>query len=49
MVSLDKIDRQILDLLQADANLSLAQIAHEVHLTTSPCWKRLKRLEDEGV
>ncbi|WP_340148213.1 Lrp/AsnC family transcriptional regulator [Modicisalibacter muralis] len=46
---LDKIDRELLRLLQRDATLSLNALAEAVHLTSSPCWKRLKRLEESGV
>ena len=44
---LDKIDRKLLSLLQTDCTLSLQALADAVNLTTTPCWKRLKRLEDE--
>lgn len=46
---MDAIDRKIVVLLQDDASLSLAQIAHRVGLSQSPCWKRIQRLEKEGV
>lgn len=46
--SLDKKDRMLLNLLQKDCMLSLQALADAVNLTTTPCWKRLKRLEDEG-
>ena len=46
---LDPIDLQILGLLQVDATLSSAQIAEEVGLSASPCWRRIQRLEREGV
>ncbi|MRT12881.1 winged helix-turn-helix transcriptional regulator [Enterobacteriaceae bacterium RIT711] len=46
---LDKIDRKLLSLLQNDCTLSLQALADAVNLTTTPCWKRLKRLEDDGV
>ncbi len=46
---LDATDRAILALIQADASLSLAQIAAAVHLTPSPCWKRIRRMEEAGV
>ena len=46
---LDKIDRKLLGLLQQDCTLSLQALADAVNLTTTPCWKRLKRLEDDGV
>ncbi len=48
-VTLDKVDRQLLDCLQRDASMSLADLAEHVNLTTTPCWKRLKRLEESGV
>ncbi|AQW59584.1 Lrp/AsnC family transcriptional regulator [Vibrio owensii] len=47
-MSLDKIDRQLLSFLQNDGTLSLNDLAERVNLTTTPCWKRLKKLEDEG-
>ena len=46
---MDAIDRKIVTLLQEDASLSLAQIAHRVGLSQSPCWKRIQRLEKSGV
>ena len=46
---MDAIDRKIVTLLQDDASLSLAQIAHKVGLSQSPCWKRIQRLEKNGV
>ncbi|MEA1065795.1 Lrp/AsnC family transcriptional regulator [Erwinia sp. HR93] len=46
---LDKTDRKLLALLQQDCSLSLQELADAVNLTTTPCWKRLKRLEDEGI
>ncbi|ALB61930.1 Putative HTH-type transcriptional regulator ybaO [Cronobacter condimenti 1330] len=45
---LDKIDCRLLSLLQEDATLSLQALADAVNLTTTPCWKRLRRLEDDG-
>lgn len=47
-INLDHIDRQLLALLQNDATLSLNELAERVNLTTTPCWKRLKKLEDDG-
>ena len=41
---MDAIDRKIVVLLQEDASLSLAQIAHRVGLSQSPCWKRSRLL-----
>ncbi|CAM3003024.1 Lrp/AsnC family transcriptional regulator [Vibrio rarus] len=48
-MSIDKIDKKLLSLLQSNATLSLNELAEAVNLTTTPCWKRLKRLEEEGV
>ena len=45
----DDTDRAILRLIQRDAALSLADIAKEVGLTATPCWKRIRRLEADGV
>ncbi|MDU6409953.1 MAG: Lrp/AsnC family transcriptional regulator [Yersiniaceae bacterium] len=45
---LDKIDRTLLRRLQQDCTLSLQALAESVNLTATPCWKRLKRLEDNG-
>lgn len=47
--TLDAIDARILDLIQRDASLSVAEIAEHVGLSPSPCWRRIKRLEDAGV
>ncbi len=38
-----------LQLLQQDGSLSLQQIAGKLHLTTTPCWNRIKRLENDGL
>lgn len=46
---LDSIDREILRLLQRDATMSLATISHAVGLTQTPCWKRIRRMEQAGV
>ena len=42
---LDKIDRKILSALRQNGRLTVAQLADEVGLSSSPCWTRLKRLE----
>jgi Lrp/AsnC family transcriptional regulator len=47
--ALDRVDRAILALLAVDASLSLAEIAAKVGLTQTPCWKRIRRLEEQGV
>ena len=46
---MDDIDRQLIDLLQRDATLSIAQMAERVGLSATPCWKRIQKLEAQGV
>lgn len=48
-MSLDAIDKKILALLQQDAALPVAEIAEQVNLSTTPCWRRIQRLEEAGV
>jgi Lrp/AsnC family transcriptional regulator len=45
----DAIDRKILSVLQEDAALSVAEIGNRVGLSSTPCWKRIQRLEADGV
>ncbi len=47
--AIDAIDAKILDLVQNDAAISVAEIADKVGLSSSPCWRRIKRLEDIGI
>src|SRR6202030_23871 len=46
---MDAIDRKILALLQVDSSLSVAEIGNRVGLSSTPCWKRIQRLEADGV
>jgi Lrp/AsnC family transcriptional regulator len=46
---MDAIDRKILAVLQTDASLSVAEIGSRVGLSSTPCWKRIQRLEADGV
>lgn len=46
---MDRLDREILRLLASDASLSLAEIADKVGLTPTPCWKRIRRMEEAGI
>ena len=46
---IDKTDRKLLSLLQEDSALSLQELADAVNLTSTPCWKRLKKLEENGI
>lgn len=47
-MQIDEFDRKILSVIQEDASLSVAQISERVGLTTTPCWRRLQKLEREG-
>lgn len=49
MIELDAIDKKIIGMLQADATQSIQEIADAVGLTTNPCWRRIRKLETEGV
>ena len=46
---MDAIDRKILAVMQQDASLSVAEIGSRVGLSSTPCWKRIQRLEGDGV
>ncbi len=46
---MDAIDRKILAVVQEDASLSVAEIGTRVGLSSTPCWKRMQRLEADGV
>lgn len=46
---MDALDAKILDLLQHDSSLSIAEIADRVGLSSSPCWRRIERLKKNGV
>lgn len=45
---MDKIDKLLLEHLQRDATLSMQQLAELTHLSPTPCWRRVQRLEKEG-
>lgn len=46
---IDEIDKKILRCLQEDATLSVAQIGEKVGLSSTPCWRRIQKLEQSGV
>jgi Lrp/AsnC family transcriptional regulator len=46
---MDSTDRKILAILQQDASVSVAEIAAQVNLSQTPCWRRIQRLEEAGV
>lgn len=48
-MTIDKLDRKILELLQRDGSLSAAELADRIGLSKAPCWRRIKRLEETGI
>jgi len=48
-MKLDQTDKKILELLQNDASLQLAEIASSVGLSATPCWRRIQKLEQAGI
>lgn len=46
---IDRFDLKILEQLQRDDTLSIAQLAEGIGLSVTPCWRRIQRLEKEGV
>jgi Lrp/AsnC family transcriptional regulator len=46
---LDRMDRKILDILQRDATLPVAEVGKQIGLSTTPCWRRIQKLEELGV
>jgi len=46
---MDRIDKAILAHLQRDASTPVSEIAESVGLSQTPCWRRIKKLEDDGV
>ncbi len=49
VAKLDRVDRDILRELQSDARISNLDLAERVNLSPTPCARRVKRLEEEGV
>jgi Lrp/AsnC family transcriptional regulator, leucine-responsive regulatory protein len=49
MIELDDIDRRIVAVLQAEGRLPMVDLADRVGLSATPCQRRVKRLEEEGV
>ena len=47
--ALDRLDKEILRLLQQDATMAVSEIADRIGLTTTPCWRRIQNLEQQGV
>ena len=49
MPNLDELDKHLLQLPQRDAKISTQELADQVHLSVSPCWRRVRKLEDAGI
>jgi DNA-binding Lrp family transcriptional regulator len=49
MVKIDAVNAEMLELLQADGRMSNAKLAEHLSMSETPCWRRLKRLEEDGV
>jgi Lrp/AsnC family transcriptional regulator len=46
---MDSIDRKILGILQEDASVSIGEIARQVNLSQTPCWRRIQKLAETGI
>ncbi len=46
---MDSTDKKILNLLQTDASLTVKQIAEQIPLSVTPCWKRIQKMENSGL
>ncbi len=46
---MDRLDRMILSVLQEDATMPVAEIGRRVGLSTTPCWRRIQKMEEDGV
>lgn len=49
MAEIDQYDRSILRILQSDGKIGNQELAEKVNLSNSPCWRRVKKLEESGV
>ena len=46
---MDKIDKQILDLIQKNASIPLSEVSKKVGISTTPCWNRIKKMEEDKI
>lgn len=46
---MDRLDRRILGILQEDVTLSIADVAKRVGLSATPCWRRIQRMQEDGI
>tara|TARA_B110000438_G_C15315693_1_gene437302 strand:+ start:106 stop:573 length:468 start_codon:yes stop_codon:yes gene_type:complete len=49
MVKLDKIDKEILKIIQLNATIPLSDLSKKVGISKTPCWNRIRKMEEEGV
>lgn len=49
MEKIDQTDLRILDQLQQDSSLPMAELAERIGLSTSPCWRRVRRMQESGL
>ncbi len=48
-MAIDSTDKKLLGFLQEDANISTSALADKLHISQSPCWRRISRLEEQGI
>lgn len=48
-IGIDKVDARILDQLQQDSRITNQDLADQIGMSASPCWRRVKRLEEEQI
>ena len=46
---MDKIDYKILEILQTEPELNITEIGRRVGLSHTPCWRRIKQMQDQGI
>ena len=46
---MDNIDKQILSALQKNATIPLSELSKKIGLSTTPCWNRIRKMEEEGI
>ncbi len=46
---MDRIDKRILTILQSDVTMPVAEIGKKVGLSTTPCWRRIQKMDEDGV
>ncbi|XOV81883.1 MAG: Lrp/AsnC family transcriptional regulator [bacterium] len=48
-MKIDRFDHRILQQLQTDTDIAIAELADQIGLSTNACWRRIKRLEESGI